>query len=269
MYKIARYTGPTTIEAQPGRYFWKRSARNAANSLNDATDDMAPLLRVFKGTAGLWQVFKEPVLNRAIAHARTVAREQEQQMRTEQRTAEYLRAKAEHPAGKGTQSIKWLDEDPTDHDGLRYAEPEDTDGSHDLVRPAPASRTFGAADPLEEDVWDAANGGSLLVGGELPVRVPGAALELEPLPVNPTAEMTPEDAEKAMAGFPFIPQDIPLTPENDPETAELEKRFQASPVAAQVDAFLSDPETPRTTLKRPARRRSTKTEVPAADDISF
>lgn len=102
----------------------------------------------------------------------------------------------------------------------------------------------GTSHDVPEDEWDFANGGFLEIGKELPVRMPG----------------------EAMIAQPFLEPEV-LTADNDAETAELEKRFQESPIAAQVEEFLADPSADATVkrpaCKRPARRLDSIIDDPA------
>lgn len=258
-YQVARYTTQTTMEVQPGWHFWKRSAQKAADTLNGAQSERGPIVRAFSGPQGTWKVFGSRVLASALALAQELERQRQDVERRKART-ERLRADlaeierryaVEAPfmadtLAPGTavsvqpRQIPWLDEDPTSGDGLRFAEPEDTDGGHDEVRPAHLAYAlvFPPATPWAEENWDTANGGSLKGGKELPVRVPADEI------VNTTEDMTPEDAEKAWAGVVFVPQEVTLSPAVDEFLADAPvavKRPARKRPARRLDSIIDDP----------------------------
>lgn len=287
-YRIARYTDDTTIEPHPRKFFWRLSAAIAAKELNAAMPrpgGLAGALRAMAGYPTRWEVYSV----KALTYAHTLAEERAETDR-DWKGVEFIKSlktvrpsvlddvQHGHPETVPARSLPWLDEDATSGEGLRYAEPEDTDDSHDAVRPASYE--------VPEDHWDWANGGPLGGGkgigcfpplvDELPVRIPDAELP------DPAADLPWEEAAKSWAGVTFLPVadtllnraenaaadtlDIPLPPvslsEDDDEraSAELEKRFQESPVSAQVEAFLADPSVgamiKRSARKRPARQTS-------------
>lgn len=247
-FKVARYTDVNVIEEQPGGYFFRRNAQRAADQLNKGLPKRNVLVE-FVNPYSRWSVFSATVLARAKSQALELRWAAEDRARREERAVRFVKllqeprpsvlddAEAGHPETVPARLLPWLDEDPT------------------------GAAAWGST----EADWDAANAGSLDGGRELPVRVPAGEI------IDATAGITPEEAEKAWAGVAFVPNDafdshVVLTAENDPETAEMERRFQASPVAAEVDAFLADP-TPVQRIpapKRPVRKRPTQKEVAEA-----
>lgn len=244
-YKVARYTGDYAIEEQPGGYFFRWSAQRAADQLNKGLPKRNVLVE-FVNPYSRWSVFSTTVLARAKSQALELRWADEDRQMREERAARFVKllqeprpsvlddVEAGHPETVPVRLLPWLDEDPT------------------------GATAWGNT----EADWDAANAGSLDGGRELPVRVPADEI------INATAGITPEEAEKAWAGVAFVPNDafdshIVLTAENDPETAELERRFQASPVAAEIDESIASPG-PRTPTKRPVRKRPSQKEAAEA-----
>lgn len=252
-YRVARYTNSTTIEERPGKFFWRRSAVKVAQDLNDATHKPTGITGFFQAIAGSpspWEVFSV----KALAYAHTLAEEKAWQAKDREARAQRLRnlmaeqqrpsvlddVEAGHPATVPVRVLPWLDEDPTD-----------------------AGTSWG----VTEDQWDAANGGSLEGGKELPVRIPDVELP------DPTADLPPEEAAKFWEGVTFLPvqetllnreenaaADTTQIPSFGPEDAKngtlvIPEEVQLSPA---VEAFLADAPV---TVKRPARRRSARTNV--------
>lgn len=255
-YKVARYIAEHEIEVQPGGYFWRRSAVKAAESLNAAMLKRNALVEAFSAPLPLWQAFRADVLARALEFAKEETWKAEERAERKRRATEFLDsmnndrpsvlddAKPVPPA----KTVHWLDEDPIDHEGARYCEPEDTDGGRDVVR-----KSWG----VTEDQWDQAFAGSLAGGTDLPVRIPADEI------LDATAGMAWEQAEKAWEGVTFVPVQETLLNREENAAADTEQIPAFVPEDVQLspamEAFLADAPV---TVKRPATRKRPTRKLP-------
>lgn len=272
MYEVAKQISDERIEVMAGKYLFRFRAQRVADSRNAAAPTLGAFFALAKGNGPRWEVWPSKALDAALDTASRMRTERERARIRGGVVVETVPAAsvplekrqpgmalADMPLEEAKtlaegvlavrEPVKWLDEDPTDHDGLRYAEPEDVTGDHDEVRTA------------TEDQWDAAFWGPLDSGKAIP------AIE-----IDPTAGMTPEDAEKAWAGVLTIPGTV--TAEHGPVTRERDEFFtpaslsdldiQTVDTGAELDALIGkdkaaavrvflDDDKP-VTVARPARK---------------
>lgn len=262
-YRVARYITENEIETQPGKYFWRVSAAKAAASLNAAQSDRNFIQKFLAGPQGTWQVFNKAVLDRAIQFAKEKKWQAEDTAKRKARADAYIASirklddvTSGVPVTLPTKVINWLDEEPTDHDGMRYAEPEDTTGSHDEVRPKQDDTSWG----VSEEQWDWANGGTLVkeitpeqaagiacwppLEDDLPTRTPDDT-------VLPADTLTPDEALDVLDQAVFTPRYA--EPDALPCTSDAE---HAAIMKANGDAVTTPGPAKSTTRKRPARPRT-------------